>query len=111
MQSDPELAKKIYSLYPGPEYDRNEEISEFTINISRVNEIQKFNSLKINSHFDCLAFKQTLTGLTGLKRESGLWYNFTRILFLLNRFKILLIEGIYPLFLVTDWKCNKNISW
>ena len=69
MQSDPELAKQIYSLYPGTEYDRNEKINEFIIDISRVEHIQKYNSFAVENYIDLL--KGTKRSLS--EKESGLW--------------------------------------
>ena len=69
MQANPELAKQIYSLYPGPDFNRNQKISEFVVDILRVQEIQKFNSFGIESHFDCLEQKIIDVKTKG----SGLW--------------------------------------
>jgi hypothetical protein len=69
MQSDPQLAKQIYSLYPGREYDRNEKINEFIIDISRVEQIQKFNSFAVENYIDILKGKNRSMG----EKESGLW--------------------------------------
>ena len=69
MQADPELAKNVYSLYPGPDFNRNEKISEYIVDTLRVQEIQKYNSFKIESHFDCVDNQMEDINSKG----SGLW--------------------------------------
>jgi hypothetical protein len=69
MQSDPELAKQIYSLYSGTEYDRNDKTNEFIIDISRVDQIQKFNSFAVVNYIDLLKGVKP----DPAKKESGLW--------------------------------------
>ena len=70
MQSEPEVAKQIYSLYSGSEYNRDEQVDELVIDISRVDQIHKLNSFRIESNFNFIK---------GIKhdpanKESGLWY-------------------------------------
>lgn len=67
MQSNPQLAEQVYSLFAGPQYDRNEKADEFFIDIDRIDQIQKFNSFSMENHFESINGKQT--DLKGL----GLW--------------------------------------
>ena len=69
MQSDPELAKQIYSLYAGPNFKREDEINKNVIYITRIEEIQKYNSFRIESHLDL----DKLSKQCVIDKESGLW--------------------------------------
>jgi tetratricopeptide (TPR) repeat protein len=64
MHSDPYLAKQLYSLYAGPDFNRDEKLNEFCIDIARIISIQKYNSFTIENDFE---FKKPN------KNESGLW--------------------------------------
>jgi hypothetical protein len=54
MQNDPELAKKVYGLYAGPNYDRNEQFSGEFIDIERIEGIQRLNTFFIEKDFDLI---------------------------------------------------------
>ncbi len=69
MQSNPELAKQVYSLYAGPNYNRDEKLNEFTIDIPRIDQILKLNSFGVDNLFE------SINGIRpdSNQKESGLW--------------------------------------
>ena len=64
MQSDPELAKQIYSLYAGPDYSRGEKFNELNVDVKHIESILKYNKFDIVNNIklgeEC-------------DNESGLW--------------------------------------
>lgn len=69
MQSDPDIAKEVYSLYGGDGYDRNEEkTEECLIDVARIGAIQRFNSFTIKNAFEFETF-----GSDNFQVDSGLW--------------------------------------
>lgn len=52
MVSDPEIAKQVYSMYAGYDYDRDAICDPNIIDIARIDGIQRFNSFGIEKDFD-----------------------------------------------------------
>lgn len=52
MQDNPELAEKIYSLYAGPNFDRNKMLDHPLIDIKRIESIYTFNSFQIKNSYE-----------------------------------------------------------
>jgi len=52
MQDNPELAQKMYTLYSGDEFDRNQQVN--VIDFKRIEGFQKYNSFQIQNAFETL---------------------------------------------------------
>jgi len=72
MQSDPRVAKQVYSLYAGPEYKRDEIVDESKIDVIRIGAIQRLNSFTIRNAFDFTQVKNEMNSIEAYN-ESGLW--------------------------------------
>jgi len=73
MQADPTVAKQVYSLYAGPEYERDEPVNESLIDVVRIKAIQRLNSFTIRNAFEFTAENDTNTPTIQAYNESGLW--------------------------------------
>ena len=69
MQSDPGVAKEVYSLFAGPEYERNENAKETLIDVTRISAIQRFNAFTVKNAFECVEPRSDNSFVV----ESGLW--------------------------------------
>jgi hypothetical protein len=71
MQDNPELAEKIYSLYAGPNFDRNKMLDHPLIDIKRIESIYTFNSFQIKNSYEALELVELEKEIETFKLENN----------------------------------------
>jgi len=92
MQDDPEFASNIYSLYAGPNFDRNSQVEHPLIDIKRIEAIYEFNSFQIKNSLQVLELIELEKEFKKLKNYNEQDFNeidLTSIDFESNEFKYL----------------------
>jgi tetratricopeptide (TPR) repeat protein len=54
MQDNPELCEQVYSLFAGPEYNRNVKLDQPIVDFKRIEIIQKLNAFQIQNAFEVM---------------------------------------------------------
>ncbi len=72
MQDNPELAAHIYSLYAGPNFDRNKMLDHPLIDIKRIESIYTFNSFQIKNSYEALELVELEKEIETFKSENEL---------------------------------------